>query len=319
MISPALIKQNLKNVVTETDFEILGQKHQGKVRDSYIRENRRIIVVTDRISAFDAVLKQAIPFKGQVLNQLAAFFMESTGDILPNHVLEIPDPNVTVAKECRPYALEVVVRGYLAGSAWRAYQSGKTKICGVTLPEGLRMNEKLERPIITPTTKADEGHDKDITKAEISDLGLAPTLVYEKIEQKALELFERGTKMAAERGLILVDTKYEFADCNGELTLIDEVHTPDSSRYFYKEGYRENFEKEYKQHQLSKEFVREWLKEQNFTGENFQSIPDMDEETIVEITSRYVELYEILTGKEFEVFLEKPIMERIESNLQQYF
>lgn len=319
MISPALIKQNLGNVLVESNFPEFGSKHRGKVRDSYSKDGKRTIIVSDRISAFDVVLKQAIPFKGQVLNQIAAYFMQATADIIPNHIIAIPDPNVTIAKECKPYAIEVIVRGYLAGSAWRAYESGKRKICGVALPEGLKMNQKLETPIVTPTTKAEEGHDMDITREEIIDQGIVPALVYEKIEQKAIALFERGTKMANERGLLLVDTKYEFADNNGELTLIDEANTPDSSRYFYKEGYKENFEKEYKQHQLSKEFVREWLKEQNFTGEDYQTIPDMDEDTIVEITSRYVELYEMLTGQEFKVALEKPINERIKDNLNQYF
>lgn len=319
MISPALIKQNCRNVITETAFGVLGEKQRGKVRDCYVKDGRRIIVVSDRISAFDVVLKQAIPFKGQVLNQLAAYFMNATADILPNHIVAVPDPNVTVARECRPYPVEVIVRAYLSGSAWRSYQEGKRKICGVSLPDGLRMDEKLPEPIVTPTTKAETGHDRDIAKNEIVDQGLVPMLVWEKIERKALELFDRGARMAADRGLILVDTKYEFADHGGELTLIDEVHTPDSSRYFYQEGYMENFTKQYKQHQLSKEFVREWLRQNGFSGQEGQTVPDLDEDTIVEIAARYIELYELLTGEEFFAVLDKPVLARVEDNLRPYF
>lgn len=319
MISRDTVQQNLVNCLIGSDFALLGVKRVGKVRDCYTKQNKRIIVVTDRVSAFDHTFKEAIPFKGQVLNQISAYFMEAAGTIVPTHIISLPDPNITVAKECVPYPVEIIVRGYLTGHAWRVYKEGKRKLCGVVLPDGMKMNQKFEKPIITPTTKPDEGHDEDISRQEIIERGLVPKLVYEKIEEKALELFKQGSEMAAKRGLILVDTKYEFGDYNGELTLIDEVHTPDSSRFFYADSYKENFEKEYKQKQLSKEFLREWLMDKNFQGEEFQSVPALDDEIRIDVAMRYIELYEIITGREFVAEIGKPIEKRIEENIQQYY
>jgi phosphoribosylaminoimidazole-succinocarboxamide synthase len=288
--------------IKETNFDFPGQTsfYRGKVRDVYSLKDTLVMIATDRISAFDVVLPRAIPFKGQVLNQIAAKFMEETRDIVPNWVESVPDPNVTIGKKCEAYPVEMVIRGYLAGHAWREYRSGKRSICGVPLPEGLKENDPLPEPIITPATKAEEGHDEDISKDEIIRQGIVPEDEYVQLEKYTKALFVRGTEMAAEKGLILVDTKYEFGKYKGEITLIDEVHTPDSSRYFYRDGYRERQEKGESQKQLSKEFVRQWLINNGFQGLEGQSIPDMSDEVVAGISDRYIELYTKITGQEFE-------------------
>lgn len=275
--------------------------YKGKVRDVYTVRNKYLaMVVSDRISAFDVVLPRPIPFKGQVLNQIAARFLEATKDIVPNWVLDVPLPNATIGLKCETYPIEMIVRGYIAGSAWRAYKGGNREICGVTLPEGLKENDRLPQPIITPTTKATEGHDEDISREEIISSGLISKEEYEQLEKYTLALFERGTQMAAERGLILVDTKYEFGHIGDKIYLIDEIHTPDSSRYFYKEGYEDRQAKGETQKQLSKEFVREWLMENGFQGKEGQQVPEMTDTVINSISDRYMELYEAVTGQKFE-------------------
>ncbi len=289
--------------LTNTDFHFPGQTavYHGKVRDVYtIADDLLAVVSTDRISAFDVILPKGIPFKGQVLNQTAAYFLDATRDIVPNWMMSCPDPMVTLGRRCTPVKVEMIVRGYLAGSAARDYAAGNREICGVKLPDGLRENERLPHPIITPTTKADEGHDENISRDEIIARGIATREVYEEMERCALALFERGTEMAADRGLILVDTKYEFGlDKDGRVMLIDEIHTPDSSRYFYAEGYEERLSAGEPQRQLSKEFVRQWLISQGFMGRQGEEVPEMTDEYCREVSERYIELYEHITGREF--------------------
>jgi phosphoribosylaminoimidazole-succinocarboxamide synthase len=300
--------------IAETNFQFPGQTafYKGKVRDVYSFENRLVMVATDRISAFDVILPRAIAYKGQVLNQIAAHFLNATSDIVPNWLQEVPDPNVTIGIKCQAYPVEMVVRGYLAGHAWREYAAGKRTVCGVSLPDGLKENDKLPHPIITPTTKAHEGHDEDISREDILDQGLVSPDDYEHLERYTLALFARGTEMAADQGLILVDTKYEFGQLDGVIYLIDEIHTPDSSRYFYKDVYDENQKLGLPQKQLSKEFVREWLIQNGFQGKEGQSIPEMDDAWIQQISDRYIELFEKVTGKKFQKnHLENPL-QRIE-------
>jgi phosphoribosylaminoimidazole-succinocarboxamide synthase len=296
------LRAQLDYCLVETNFEGIGPRYRGKVRDTYrTHDGRLILVTTDRISAFDHILPRPIPFKGQVLNRLAAHFFRATHDILPNHVLSVPDPNVTVALACEPIPIEFVVRGYLAGHAWRVYRDGGRTLCGVPLPEGLRQNSRLLRPILTPATKAEEGHDEDISREEIIERGLLDAALFDRIADFALRLFERGTALAAECGLLLVDTKYEFGlDRQGDVVLIDEVHTPDSSRYFYADGYDERLARDEPQRQLSKEFVREWLMEQGFQGKEGQTMPDLPDDFRVLVAKRYIELYETVTGESFE-------------------
>ena len=290
------------NSIPETNFQFPGQTafYKGKVRDVYSFENRLVMVATDRISAFDVILPRAIPYKGQVLNQIAAHFLTATADIVPNWLQEVPDPNVSMGIKCNAYPVEMVVRGYLAGHAWREYSAGKRSVCGVSLPDGLKENDKLPQPIITPTTKAHEGHDEDISREEILSQGLVSLDEYEHLERYTLALFNRGTEMAADQGLILVDTKYEFGELDGTIYLIDEIHTPDSSRYFYKDVYDENQRLNQPQKQLSKEFVREWLIQNGFQGKEGQSVPVMDDDRIQMISERYIELFEKVSGKKFQ-------------------
>ena len=312
-----LIQNHLDHTIDATHFEDLGERYRGKVRDTYRQDDTLILVTTDRISAFDHVLSETIPFKGQVLNQTAAYFFDATADLVPNHVIDVPDPNVTVAKACRPVPIEFVVRGYLAGHAWREYDSGTRTLCGQNLPDGLRQSEKLPEPILTPTTKAEAGHDQDVTREEAiasCDLSAAE---YDRLAQWALSLFERGTEMAAEHGLILVDTKYEFGrTANGDFALIDEVHTPDSSRYFYAEGYETRLEKGLPQDQLSKEFVREWLMDHGFQGREDDEMPSLPDAFRVRVAERYIELYETVTGLTLEPDLHSDPEERIHAALQ---
>lgn len=312
----------MSKALTKTDFNFPGQVnvYNGKVRDVYNINNEKLVMVaTDRISAFDVVLPKGIPYKGQMLNQIAAKFLDATKDICPNWKLATPDPMVTVGVMCKGFPVEMIVRGYLCGSAWRAYKSGVREICGVKLPEGMRENQKFETPIITPTTKAEMGlHDEDISKEEILRQCLATKEEYEILEKYTLALFQRGTEIAAERGLILVDTKYEFGMHNGEIYLMDEIHTPDSSRYFYSEGYQERFEKGEAQKQLSKEFVREWLMENGFQGKEGQTVPEMTEEIVNSISERYIELYEHITGETFLKADTDNISERIDKNIKSY-
>ena len=312
----------MSKALTKTDYNFPGQKsvYHGKVRDVYnINDEKLVMVATDRISPFDVVLPEGIPYKGQMLNQIAAKFLDSTTDICPNWKIATPDPMVTVGVMCKGFPVEMIVRGYLCGSAWRAYKSGVREICGVALPDGMRENEKFPRPIITPTTKAEMGlHDEDISKEEILAKGLATPEEYALLEQYTLALFERGTQMAAERGLILVDTKYEFGTYNGEIYLMDEIHTPDSSRYFYSEGYQERFEKGEPQKQLSKEFVREWLMANNFQGKEGQTVPEMTPEIVNSISDRYIELYEHITGETFVKADTANLLERIEKNVTEF-
>lgn len=291
--------------IVKTGFSLPGQvgKYVGKVRDVYdINGDYLAMVVTDRISAFDVVLPEGIPYKGQVLNKIAAKFLDATSDILPNWKVAVPDPAVTVGYKCEPFKVEMVIRGYLAGHAWREYKAGKRTLCGVPLPDGMVENQKFPEPIITPTTKAMEGHDEDISKEEIISSGLVGKEDYERLEEYTLAIFKRGTEIAAKQGLILVDTKYEFGKRNGEIYLMDEVHTPDSSRYFYAEGYEERLSRGERQMQLSKEFVREWLMANGFQGQEGQQVPEMTPEVVAGITDRYIELYEHITGEKFEKF-----------------
>ncbi len=309
--------------LTKTDFNFDGQTnvYHGKVRDVYTVKNDLLaMVVSDRISAFDVVLPEGIPYKGQMLNQIAAKFLDATADIVPNWKLATPDPMVTVGLRCEGFAVEMIVRGYLCGSAWRTYKSGIREICGVKLPEGMRENQKFATPIVTPTTKAEQGaHDEDISKEEILKQGLATPEEYALLEKYTLALFERGAEMAAKRGLILVDTKYEFGKRDGKIYLMDEIHTPDSSRYFYADGYEARFENGEPQKQLSKEFVREWLMDNGFQGKEGQSIPEMTENKVNEISERYIELYENITGETFVKANEsEDIAKRIEKNVTDY-
>lgn len=306
--------------IKETHFQFPNQTgfYSGKVRDIYFFEDQLAMVATDRISAFDVILPRAIPFKGQVLNQIAQKFLKATSDIVPNWITDSPDPNVSVGLKCEPYAVEMVIRGYLAGHAWREYREGKRILCGVSLPEGLKENDKLPEPIITPTTKAKEGHDEDISREEILAKGIVPEAEYVQLENYTKVLFQRGTEIAAEQGLILVDTKYEFGKFNGQIYLIDEIHTPDSSRYFYKEGYLDRQATGEKQKQLSKEFVRQWLIEHGFQGKDGQQIPTMTDDVVQSISDRYVELYEKVTGEAFQKQTGTNVVERIEKNIKDY-
>ena len=309
------------NAIVKNDFQFEGQKghYVGKVRDVYnINDDYLVMVVSDRISAFDVVLPKGIPFKGQVLNQIAAKFLDATTDILPNWKIGVPDPMVTVGHRCEPYKVEMVIRGYLSGHAWREYKAGKRTICGVAMPDGMVENQKFPEPIITPTTQADEGHDEDISKEEIIAQGLVSREEYEQLEAYTRAIFQRGTEIAAKMGLILVDTKYEFGKKNGTIYLMDEIHTPDSSRDFYKEGYEERLAKGEKQKQLSKEFVREWLMENGFQGQEGQQVPDRTPEVVAGITERYIELFEAVTGEKFVRAEDGDIEARIEKNVSEY-
>jgi phosphoribosylaminoimidazole-succinocarboxamide synthase len=311
------------NTINNTDFNFPGQKsvYKGKVREVYnINDELLVMIASDRLSAFDVIMPRQIPFKGQILNQIAFMMMKETEDIVPNWLLASPDPNVSVGKLCTPFKVEMVIRGYLAGHAWREYRDGKREICGVSMPEGMKENDKFPEPIITPSTKADDGmHDMDISREEIIKEGIVSKKDYKVLEDYTRKLFQRGTEIAAKRGLILVDTKYEFGKTKeGDIVLIDEIHTPDSSRYFYKEGYEDRQEKGFPQKQLSKEFVREWLIENGFQGQEGQIIPEMTDEKIAEISNRYIELYENITGKSFEKADTENILERIEKNVTDY-
>ena len=309
------------DAIVKTDFCFPGQKsvYKGKVRDVYnIKDEYLVMLVSDRISAFDVVLPKGIPYKGQVLNQIAAKFLDATSDIVPNWKIATPDPMVTVGHRCEPFKVEMVIRGYLTGSSWRAYKAGDRTLCGLPLPEGMKENQKFASPLITPTTKADEGHDENISREEIIAQGLVSREDYELLEKYTYALFQRGTEMAAEKGLILVDTKYEFGKKDGKIYLIDEIHTPDSSRYFYADGYAERFAKDEKQKQLSKEFVREWLMENGFQGQTGQKVPEMTPEVITGITDRYIELYEKITGQKFVKADNTNVLQRIEDNVNTF-
>ncbi|MFM7630003.1 MAG: phosphoribosylaminoimidazolesuccinocarboxamide synthase [Algoriphagus sp.] len=291
----------MPKAIKETSFSFPGQIgfYKGKVRDVYIFEKDLVVVASDRISAFDVVLPRPIPFKGQVLNQIAAHFLQATADLVPNWVSAVPDPNVTIGKRCEPFKVEMVIRGYLAGHAAREYAAGKRVLCGVSMPEGMKENEAFPTPIITPTTKAAEGHDEDISREAILTQGIVFQEDYLILEKYTRALFQRGQEMAKEKGLILVDTKYEFGKAEGKIFLIDEIHTPDSSRYFYAEGYQENQAKGLPQKQLSKEFVRQWLIAHGFRGKEGQVVPEMSDALVESISDRYIELYEQITGKTF--------------------
>jgi phosphoribosylaminoimidazole-succinocarboxamide synthase len=306
--------------IKETHFQFKGQTgfYRGKVRDVYYFGDTMAMVATDRISAFDVVLPKAIPDKGRVLNQIAAYNLQATKTVVPNWVLQTPDPNVTIGFKCEPFAVEMVVRGYLAGHAAREYKAGKRKICGVALPDGLKENDKLPTPIITPTTKAKVGHDEDISREEILARNIVSEKDYLQLEDYTLKLYQKGTEMAAARGLILVDTKYEFGKHNGTIYLIDEVHTPDSSRYFYKEGYETRQQKGEAQKQLSKEFVRQWLIENGFQGKEGQQVPEMTEEIVRSISKRYQELYKQMTGEALAPVNYDTLAERIERSIVNY-
>lgn len=308
----------MQQTLTFTDFKFPGQQnlYHGKVRDVYdIDGTTLVMVATDRISAFDVVLPKGIPFKGQVLNQIAAYFLDATADEIPNWKLATPDPMVTVGKKCEGFRVEMIIRGYLTGSAWREYAAGAREICGVKLPEGMRENQKFPEPIITPTTKAEAGHDMNISREEIIAQGIVSAGDYEVMERYTRRLFEIGTRMAAEKGLILVDTKYEFGKLADKVILIDEIHTPDSSRYFYADGYEERFAKGEPQRQLSKEFVRQWLIENGFMGRPGEKVPEMTDEICRSISERYIELYEHVTGKKFVPADSDDLNRRIETNV----
>jgi phosphoribosylaminoimidazole-succinocarboxamide synthase len=308
--------------ITSTNFNFPNQKdvYNGKVRDVYnINDEFLTMIVTDRISAFDVVLPKGIPFKGQVLNQLARKFLKSTEDIVPNWMISSPDPNVTIGHFCKPFKIEMVIRGYLTGHAWRTYKSGKREICGVKMPDGMVEHQMFPTPIITPSTKADFGHDEDISREDILRNGIVEEKDYIKLEEYTRAVFQRGSEMAYERGLILVDTKYEFGKKNGKIFLIDEIHTPDSSRYFYKDGYQQRQENGEPQKQLSKEFVREWLMENDFQGKDGQKIPEMNKEFIESVSNRYIELFEKVSGTKFEKPDFKNPLERIKRNVLEFF
>jgi phosphoribosylaminoimidazole-succinocarboxamide synthase len=311
----------MNKALTRTDFDFPGQKsvYHGKVRDVYnINDEYLVMVVSDRISAFDVVLSEGIPYKGQVLNQIAAKFLDATSDIVPNWKVATPDPNVTVGIHCEPFKVEMVIRGYLTGHAWREYRSGKRMLCGVPMPEGMVESQKFPEPLITPTTKASEGHDEDISREEIISQGIVSKEDYELLEKYTREVFRRGTVIAAEKGLILVDTKYEFGKKDGKIYLIDEIHTPDSSRYFYAEGYEDRLAKGENQKQLSKEFVRQWLIGNGFQGHEGQVVPEMDEAFVRSVSERYIELYENITGDQFVKSDLSNVQERIEKNIQTF-
>ncbi len=310
-----------KNVITRTDFTFpkLKSVYHGKVRDVYnINDELLVMVATDRISAFDVVLPRAIPYKGQVLNQIASKFLEATRDIVPNWMVASPDPMVTVGKYCKPFPVEMIIRGYLTGSSWRSYKNGAREICGVPIPDGLREHQRFPQPIITPTTKAKEGHDEDISREEIIRQGLIKEEDYIQLEKFTYGIFKRGSEMAADKGLILVDTKYEFGKANGKIYLIDEIHTPDSSRYFYKDGYDERFKKGEDQRQLSKEFVREWLMANGFQGKDGQKVPEMTDAFVGSVSERYIELYEGITGEKFVRSDVSDVLARVEKNINKF-
>jgi phosphoribosylaminoimidazole-succinocarboxamide synthase len=311
----------MSNAIIKTDFEFPGQKkvYKGKVRDVYTLENEVLVMVaSDRISAFDHILPKGIPHKGQVLNQVATMFLDATKDIVPNWLIGTPDPSVAVGYACEPIRVEMVIRGYLAGHSAREYKAGKRVLCGVTLPEGMKENDRFPEPIITPATKAEEGHDEDISREDILAKGIVPEAIYIQMENYTRALFQRGTEMAAERGLILVDTKYEFGMRNGEVILIDEIHTPDSSRYFYADGYQERQDNDEPQKQLSKEFVRQWLIENGFQGLEGQQMPIMPDDFVKTVTDRYIELYERITGKQFVPADTSDIENRIKENVNEF-
>ena len=311
----------MKSTLVNTNFHFNGQTnvYHGKVRDVYsVGNDLLVMIATDRISAFDVVLPKGIPYKGQVLNQIAAKFLDATADIVPNWKLATPDPMVTTGLRCEPYKVEMVIRGYLTGSAWREYKAGARTLCGVPLPEGMKENQKFPTPIITPTTKADEGHDENISKEEIIAQGLVSREEYEQLEKYTYALFQRGTEMAAQKKLILVDTKYEFGKKDGKIYLIDEIHTPDSSRYFYADTYQDLFEQGEEQRQLSKEFVRKWLMDNGFQGKEGQTVPEMTEEYCKSVSERYIELYEKIVGEPFIKADVSNVSERIEENISRY-
>jgi phosphoribosylaminoimidazole-succinocarboxamide synthase len=311
----------MDKAIVKTNFNFPGQKdvYTGKVRDVYNIDDRFLVmIVSDRISAFDVVLPKGIPFKGQVLNQIASGFLDATADIVPNWKVATPDPMVTVGHFCEPFKVEMVIRGYLTGHAWREYKSGKRLLCGLAMPDGMKENQRFEEPLITPTTKASEGHDEDISRGEILRQGIVSEEDYLLLEKYTRQLFERGTQMAAEKGLILVDTKYEFGKKDGKIYLIDEIHTPDSSRYFYAEGYQELLEKGLPQRQLSKEFVRQWLIENGFQGQSGQQIPEMTEQYVSQVSERYIELFEKITGESFIKAEGGDVASRIEKNVTKF-
>ena len=312
-------QEALEHCIETTNAKNAGEPYRGKVRDVYTLKGGNLgIVVSDRISAFDHIMKRAIPFKGQILNQLSAFGFSKVEDIMPTHVVDVPHPNVTIAKKCEPIPIEVVVRGYLTGHAWRVYKSGKRELCGVPLPPGMKEHDKFPEPILTPATKAKEGHDEDISAQEILERGIVDQSLWNKIEEKAFKLFRRGSEIAAKQGLILVDTKYEMGLDDGKLTLIDEVHTSDSSRYFYLEGYEKRQQKREPQKQLSKEFLREWLMDKGFQGKEGQTLPDLPESFRWSIYQRYAELYETLTGERFKPLVVKNIDSELEEIFEEY-
>jgi phosphoribosylaminoimidazole-succinocarboxamide synthase len=311
----------MTEAITRTNFSFPGQTgvYHGKVRDVYnISDQYLAMVVSDRISAFDVILPRGIPYKGQVLNQIATRFLDFTQDIVPNWKIATPDPNVTIGIICEPVRVEMVIRGYLTGHAWRVYKAGNREICGVPLPEGMKEHDRFPEPIVTPATKAEEGHDEDVSKEEIIARGLVSPVYYEKLEEYTRKLFQRGTEIAAEKGLILVDTKYEFGLKDDTIYLIDEIHTPDSSRYFYADGYEERQQKGEEQKQLSKEFVREWLMDRNFQGKEGQTMPEMPDAFVNEVSDRYIELYETITGKKFTRGDTTGMIERIERNINEF-
>jgi phosphoribosylaminoimidazole-succinocarboxamide synthase len=311
----------MNEAIIRTDFEFPGQKsvYHGKVRDVYnINDELLVMVATDRISAFDVVLPRGIPYKGQVLNQIASKFLDATADIVPNWKIASPDPMVTIGRYCRPFPVEMIIRGYLTGSSWRTYKSGAREICGVPIPDGMKEHQRFPEPIVTPTTKAVEGHDEDISEEEIINSGLVSAEDYAKLKEYTIRLFERGTQMAAEKGLILVDTKYEFGKVGDQIYLIDEIHTPDSSRYFYADEYEERFAKGEPQKQLSKEFVREWLMANGFQGKDGQQVPEMTDEFVNSVSERYIELYEQVTGERFNKVPTEGVLNRIERNINDF-
>ena len=311
----------MANALKGTKFNLKGQinLYTGKVRDVYnINDDYLVMVVSDRISAFDVVMPKGIPYKGQVLNQIASIFLDATSDIVPNWKIDAPDPNVTVGHMAKPYKVEMVIRGYLTGHAWREYREGKREICGVPMPDGLKEHDRFPAPIITPTTKADVGHDEDISREEILSSGLVSEEEYVQLEDYTRKLFQRGTEMAADMGLILVDTKYEFGNSDGKILLIDEIHTPDSSRYFYADGYQERQDGGEQQKQLSKEFVRQWLIGNGFQGKEGQKVPDMPESFINEVSERYIELFENITGEAFVKADTSSIEQRILNNINEF-
>ena len=311
----------MENVILETHFEFpdVTNFYRGKVRDVYtVKNDLLVMIATDRISAFDVVLPRPIPYKGQVLNQIASRFLDMTADICPNWKIASPDPMVTIGHKCEPFAIEMIIRGYLTGSSWRTYKNGKREICGVKIPDGMREHQRFEKPIITPTTKAMEGHDEDISKEDILSQGIVSQEDYAVLEEYTYRLFTRGSEIAAQRGLILVDTKYEFGKKDGKIYLIDEIHTPDSSRYFYADGYQQRFDNNETQRQLSKEFVREWLMENGFQGQHGEQVPEMTDEIVENISNRYIELYEHITGEKFRKEDTTTVLKRVEDNILRF-